>query len=387
MIYNTPMKVQKAFKYRFYPTDEQAELLAKTFGCVRVVWNRILNWRSKEYTQNQTKINYTKTSARLTELKKELEWLNEVSSVPLQQTLRDQDKAFSNFFAKRAEYPNFKKRHEKQSFRLVSSAFSYKDNQVFIAKSKTPLDIKWSRRFEGTPSSMTISKDPSGRYFISIIVETEIESKPISTNKVGIDVGLTDFVITSDGIKYKPLKAVARYQDKLTMLQRRLSKKQHSRKRGDTTPKSNNFIKAAKKVARVQAKIADSRADFLHKLSSKIVNENQVICLEDLNVKGLVKNHKLAKHIADASWSKFVEMIEYKSEWYGRQVSFVSPFFPSSQICSNCGTHTGKKPLNVRKWICPHCNAEHDRDVNAANNILTAGLAEIACGDSAVGGM
>lgn len=381
------MKVQKAFKYRFYPTDEQVDLLAKTFGCVRVVWNNILDWRSKEYTQKQTKINYTKTSAKLTELKKELEWLNEVSSVPLQQTLRDQDRAFSNFFAKRAEYPTFKKRHEKQSFRLVSSAFSYRDNHVFIAKSKTPLDIKWSRRFDGTPSSMTISKDTSGRYFISILVETEIESKSISTNKVGIDVGLTDFAITSDGIKYKPLKAVAKYQDKLTMLQRRLSKKQHSRKRGDTTPKSNNFIKAAKKVARVQAKIADSRADFLHKLSSKIVNENQVICLEDLNVKGLVKNHKLAKHIVDASWSKFVKMIEYKSEWYGRQVSFVSPFFPSSQICSNCGTHTGKKPLNVRKWICPHCNAEHDRDVNAANNILTAGLAELVCGDSAVGGM
>ena len=381
------MKVQKAFKYRFYPTDEQAELLAKTFGCVRVVWNRILDWRSKEYTQHQTKINYTKTSARLTELKKELEWLNEVSSVPLQQTLRDQDRAFSNFFAKRAEYPNFKKRHEKQSFRLVSSAFSYKDGQIFIAKSKTPLDIKWSRRFEGEPSSMTISRDKSGRYFISILVETEIESKPISTKKVGIDVGLLDFVITSDGTKYKPLKATAKYQRKLTMLQRRLSNKQHSKKRGDTTPKSNNFIKAAKKVAKLQAKIVDSRNDFLHKLSSKIVNENQVICLEDLNVKGLIKNHKLAKHIADASWSKFVKMIEYKSEWYGRQVSFVSPFFPSSQICSNCGTHTGKKPLNVRKWICPHCNAEHDRDVNAANNILTAGLAELVCGDSAVGGM
>ena len=377
----------KAYKYRFYPTDEQKELLAKTFGSVRFVWNNILDWRSKEYTQNQTKINYSASSARLTSLKSELAWLNEISSVALQQTLRDQDRAFSNFFARRAEYPVFKKRHHHQSFRLVSSGFTFKDDNIFIAKSKTPLNIKWSRKFAGIPSSLTISKDGADRYFISILVEEAIEPKSILTKQVGIDVGLTDFAITSDGIKYKPLKAIAKYSLKLAKLQKRLSKKQHSRFRGDKTPKSNNFFKASKKVAKLQAKIADSRNDFLHKLSTKLINENQVICLEDLNVKGLIRNKKLSKHIADASWSKFIDLLEYKANWYGRSISFVSPFFPSSQICSVCGTHTGKKPLSVRKWVCPHCNTTHDRDVCAANNILTAGLAELACGDTSIGGM
>ena len=375
----------KAYRYRFYPTDEQKQLLAKTFGSVRFVWNNILDWRSKEYTQNATKINYSASSARLTKLKSEFVWLNEISSVALQQTLRDQDRAFSNFFAKRAEYPVFKKRHHHQSFRLVSSGFTFKDGNLTIAKSKAPLDIKWSRKFTGTPSSITISKDGSDRYFVSILVEEAIEPKPMLSKAVGIDVGLTDFVITSDGIKYKPLKAIAKHSLKLAKLQKRLSKKQHSRFKGDKTPKSSNFLKASKKVAKLQAKIADSRNDFLHKLSTKLINENQVICLEDLNVKGLIRNKKLSKHIADASWSKFIDLLEYKANWYGRSISFVSPFFPSSQICSVCGTHTGKKPLNVRKWVCPHCNTTHDRDINAANNILTAGLAEIACGDTSIG--
>lgn len=375
----------KAYRYRFYPTNEQKALLAKTFGSVRFVWNNILNWRSKEYTQNATKINYSASSARLTRLKSEFVWLNEISSVALQQTLRDQDRAFSNFFAKRAEYPVFKKRHHHQSFRLVSSGFTFKDGNLTIAKSKAPLNIKWSRKFTGTPSSITISKDGSGRYFVSILVEEAIEPKPMLSKAVGIDVGLTDFVVTSDGIKYKPLKAIAKHSLKLAKLQKRLSKKQHSRCKGDKTPKSNNFLKASKKVAKLQAKIADSRNDFLHKLSTKLINENQVICLEDLNVKGLIRNKKLSKHIADASWSKFIALLEYKANWYGRSISFVSPFFPSSQICSACGTHTGKKPLNVRKWVCPHCNTTHDRDICAANNILTAGLAEIACGDTSIG--
>lgn len=377
----------RAYKYRFYPDSKQKELLAKTFGSVRFVWNTILDWRSKEYTLNQVKINYSASSAKLTLLKQEFTWLNEISSVALQQTLRDQDKAFSNFFAKKAEYPVFKKRHYHQSFRLVSSGFTFKDNKLTIAKSKTPLDIKWSRKFTGTPSSITISKDGGDRYFVSVLVEEAIEPKPILTKSVGIDVGLTDFVITSDGIKYKPLKAIVKHSLKLTRLQKRLSKKQHSRFKGDKTPKSKNFLKASKKVAKLQAKIADSRADFLHKLSTKLINENQVICLEDLNVKGLIRNKKLSKHIADASWSKFVELLEYKATWYGRSISFVSPFFPSSQVCSACGTHTGKKPLFVRRWVCPHCNTTHDRDICAANNILTAGLAEMACGDTSIGGM
>jgi putative transposase len=373
--------IHRAYKYRFYPTNEQKELLAKTFGSVRYVWNTILDWRSKEYTQNQTKINFVLSSKKLTEIKKDIEWLNEVSSVAIQQTLRDQDVAFSNFFAKRGKYPNFKSKRSNQSFRLVSSGFTFRDEVLKIAKSKQPLKVKWSRKIKGEVSSITISKDSVDRYFVSMLSEEAIEPKPMSTKAVGIDLGLTDFAITSDGIKYKPLKATIKYQDKLKKLQRRLSKKQHSKYKGDTTPKSKNYIKAQKKVAKVHAKIADCRNDFLQKLSTKLIRENQIICLEDLSPTNMLKNRKLSKHIADASWSKFVTMLQYKADWYGRTLSFVSPWFPSSQICSHCGARDGKKPLSVRKWICPHCGVSLDRDVNASKNILTAGLAGLACGD------
>lgn len=374
--------IHRSYQYRFYPTKEQEILLAKTFGSVRYVWNTILDWRSKEYTQNKTKINYVVSAKKLTEIKKDIEWLSEVSIVALQQTLRNQDTAFANFFAKRGNYPNFKSKHSTQSFRLVSNGFTFRDGVLKIAKSKQPLRVKWSRKIKGEVSSLTILKDSADRYFVSMLSEETVEPKPILTKSVGIDLGLTDFAITSDGIKHKPLKTTAKYAQKLKKLQRRLSKKQHSRYRGDTTPKSKNYIKAQKKVAKVHAKIADSRNDFLQKLSTKLISENQVICLEDLNVVGMMKNRKLSKHIADASWSKFVIMLQHKAEWYGRTLSFVSPWFPSSQICSHCGTKNGKKALSVRKWICSHCGTNHDRDINAANNILTAGLAELACGDS-----
>ena len=367
----------KAFKYRFYPTIEQTEMLAKTFGCVRVVWNNLLDWRSKEYTLNGTKINYNSTSAKLTELKQDEKyvWLNEVSSVALQQTLRNQDKAFSNFFAKRAMYPTFKKKSNYQSFRLVNTAFKIKAGQVYLAKDSTPLNIKWSRPLEGKPSSLTISKDCADRYFVSFCSEVEIKPLPIVDKTVGIDLGLTDFVITSDGDKIKPLKSLINHQSKLAILQKRLSKK---------TKGSHNRIKAKLKVARLHAKIVDSRKDYLHKLSTKLINENQVISLEDLNITGMIRNHKLAKAIADASWSEFVRQLEYKADWYGRTIVKCSPWYPSSQICSNCGAITGKKPLQIRKWTCA-CGATHDRDINAAINIKTAGLAELACGAPSVG--
>jgi putative transposase len=373
------MKQNKALKYRFYPTESQQEMLAKTFGCVRVVWNNLLDWRSKEYTLNGNKINYTKTSAKLTELKttEQFSWLNEVSSVALQQTLRNQDTAFSNFFAKRAKYPTFKKKSSNQSFRLVASGFSIKDGVVYIAKSKEPLDIRWSRPLEGTPSSITISKDSANRYFVSFCTEVEIKSLPKVDKTVGIDLGLTDFVITSDGEKIKPLKALIKYQTKLAKLQRRLAKKQKG---------SKNRNKARIKVAKVHAKIADSRKDFLHKLSTRLIRENQSIVTEDLNVSGMIKNHKLAKAIADASWSEFVRQLEYKANWYGRTIVKCSPWYPSSQICSSCGTVTGKKALHIRSWTCD-CGITHDRDINAAINIRTAGLAELACGASSIGGV
>ncbi len=358
----------KAFKYRFYPTPQQTELLAKTFGCVRYVWNQILEWRSKEYQLNAKKINYTKTSAKLTEIKKEHEWLNEVSSIALQQTLRNQDLAFSKFFRKETKYPNFKKRRGRQSFRLMNNGFTIKDGKVIIAKSKEPLNIVWSRPLLGEPSSITISKDGANRYFISFCSEVEIEPLLHIHKTVGIDLGLTDFAITSDGEKFKPLKSFLKYQKLLKKLQRQLAKKVKG---------SNRRNKAKVKIAKVHNRIADSRKDFLHKLSSKLINENQVISLEDLNVKGMVKNHKLAKGILDAGWSEFVRQLKYKAEWYGRTISQISPWFPSSKLCSDCGFKVEKMPLNIRKWQCANCGETHDRDINAAININTAGQAEI----------
>jgi putative transposase len=371
------MKQNKAFKYRFYPTAEQKVMLAQTFGCVRVVYNTLLDWRSKEYTLNGVKINYNNTSAKLTELKQDekFKWLNDVSAVALQQALRNQDLAFSNFFANRAKYPSFKRKNNSQSFRLQDTAYRMKNGQLYIAKSKEPLNIKWSRPLLGNHKSITIAKDCADRYFVSFCSEIDIEPKAVIDKVVGIDLGLTDFAITSDGEKFKPLKALVKHQRKLLILQRRLSKKQKG---------SKNRSKARIAVAKLHNKIVDSRKDFLHKLSTKLVHENQVICLEDLNVAGMIKNPKLAKHIADASWSEFVRQLEYKAIWYGRTISKISPWYPSSQICSNCGDRGSKKTLDVRKWTCI-CGVEHDRDVNASINIKTAGLAELACGVSSIG--
>ena len=369
--------MDKSFKYRLYPTPEQTELFTKTFGCVRYVWNTLLDWRSKEYQLNATKINYTKTASKLVEIKRETEWLNEVSSVALQQTLRNQDAAFSNFFAKRSKYPTFKKRHGRQSFKLALNAFAIKDGKVYIAKNKEPLDIKFHRPLKGEITSLTISKDCANRYFISFCSEVEIEPLPYINKTIGIDLGLTDFVITSDGEKFKPLKTFIKYQKLLKKVQQRLARKR---------PGSKNRAKARVKVAKVYNKMTDCRKDFQHKLSTKLIRENQVISLEQLNVAGMIKNHKLAKTIQDASWSEFVRQLKYKALWYGRTIVQVSPWFPSSKLCSDCGFKVEKMPLNIRKWTCSNCDETHDRDINAAINLNTAGLAEIqACLVSSAG--
>lgn len=345
-------------------------MLAKTFGCVRFVWNSILEWRSKEYSLNGTKINYTKSAARLTQIKQqpELSWLYDVSNVALQQALRNQDKAFSNFFAKRGKYPCFKSRHDKQSIRLMSNAFRMKQGKLFIAKSGVPLEFVESRPLPDKVSSITISKDRSGRYFVAFQGESEMEQMPMVERSVGIDLGLTHFIVSSDGEKVSAPKIYRKHESRLARYQRAMSRKQKG---------SNNRNKARVKVARIHAKIADTRNDFLHKLSTRIIRENQTVSVEDLNVAGLQKNKCLAKSIADASWSEFVRQLEYKAAWHGRAFVKISRWYPSSQICSSCGHQDGKKPLSVREWVCPECGASHDRDVNAAININTAGLAEI----------
>ena len=365
--------MNKAFKYRVYPTKNQILLLEQTFGCARYVWNAILAWRSEEYSVRKTPINYTKTSAYLTTLKEEQPFLTEVSSVALQQALRNQDVAFSNFFAKRGSYPNFKRKHGKQSFRLVSSGFNMRDGKLYIAKSKEPLKIKDSRPLQGSPTSITISKDCAERYFISILCTVETEPLPALSKSVGVDVGVSHFAITSDGEKFDNLRLTKKHEQKLSKLQRRLAKK---------TKGSKNRAKAKLKIAKLHAKIADTRRDYLHKISTKLINENQVICLEDLNVSGMLQNHKLAKAIVDCGWTDFNNMLAYKAAWYARTISKVSPWYPSSQICSTCGYRAGKKHLGIRHWNCSNCGATHDRDINAAINILTAGQAELACGET-----
>ncbi|WP_065648524.1 RNA-guided endonuclease InsQ/TnpB family protein [Pantoea eucrina] len=365
--------MKRAYKYRFYPTPDQIELLAQTFGCVRFVYNSILRWRTDAYYERQEKIGYTQASARLTALKKEPDfaWLNDVSSVPLQQALRHQQAAFSNFFAGRAKYPTFKSKRHKQAATLTDAAFKYRDGKLYMAKSKAPLDVRWSRSLPSVPSTVTVSKDSAGRYFVSCLCEFEPVSLPITASTVGIDVGLKDLFVTDTGFKTGNPRHTAKYAKRLALLQRRLSKKQKG---------SKNRAKARAKVARIHVKIADCRLDNLHKLSRKLINENQVVCVESLKVKNMIRNPKLSKAIADASWGEFVRQLEYKGEWSGRSVVAIDQFFPSSKRCSGCGYTMPKMALNVRSWICPECGANHDRDVNAAKNIKAVGLTALAHG-------
>lgn len=366
--------MKRAYKYRFYPTPDQVELLAQTFGCVRFVYNSILRWRTDAYYERQEKIGYTQASARLTALKKEPEftWLNDVSSVPLQQALRHQQAGFSNFFAGRAKYPTFKSKRHKQAATLTDAAFKYRDGKLYMAKSKTALDVRWSRPLPSVPSTVTVSKDAAGRYFVSCLCEFEPASLPISPKMVGIDVGLKDLFVTDTGFKSGNPRHTAKYAARLALLQRRLSKKAKG---------SKNRAKARLKVARLHAKIADCRLDALHKATRKLINENQVVCVESLKVKNMIRNPSLSKAIADASWSELVRQLQYKGEWAGRSVVAIDQFFPSSKRCSCCGFTMQKMPLDVRKWHCPECGADHDRDVNAARNIKAAGLAVLACGE------
>jgi len=367
--------VKRAYRYRFYPTDEQAQLLARTFGCVRYVYNGILRWRTDAFYQSGAKIGYLEANARLTGLKKDPDvvWLNEVSCVPLQQALRHQQTAFKNFFEGRAKYPTFKKKTHRQSAEFTRSAFKYRDGQLFLAKSKEPLAIRWSRELPSDPSTVTISKDSAGRYFVSCLCEFTPESLPVTPRMVGIDLGLKDLFVTDTGEKVGNPRHTAKYAAKLAKAQRRLSKKKLG---------SANRGKARAKVARIHAKLSDCRQDNLHKLSRRLINDNQVVCVESLKVKNMIRNPTLSKSIADASWGEFVHQLMYKGNWAGRQVVTIDQWFPSSKRCSCCGHIADKLPLAVRSWTCPECGTHLDRDINAAVNIKAAGLAVLALGEN-----
>ncbi len=367
---------QRAYRYRFYPTEEQEQLLRRTLGCVRLVYNKALHTRTLAWYEHQQRVDYKQTSGMLTEWKKQkdLQFLNEVSCVPLQQGLRHLQKAFANFWAGRARYPNFKKKRSGGSAEFTRSAFKWKDGRLWLAKCSEPLPIRWSRTIPNNcePSTVTVRLDASGRWFISLLVEDHtVKLLPQTDKAVGIDAGITSLIATSDGEKVANPKHFKRLRLKLRQAQKTLSRK---------TKGSNNREKARHQVARIHAAIADSRTDFLHKLTTRLVRENQTIAVEDLAVKNMIKNTKLSPAIADASWSELIRQLEYKCQWYGRTLVKIDRWFPSSKRCGNCGHIVEKMPLDVRQWDCPECGTHHDRDINAAQNILAAGLAVIVCG-------
>ncbi|MFD7260548.1 RNA-guided endonuclease InsQ/TnpB family protein [Streptomyces sp. NPDC059874] len=368
--------VKRAFKYRFYPTDAQAAELARTFGCVRKVYNLALAARAEAWTARRERVGYGQTSAMLTAWKQtqELAYLAEVSCVPLQQALRHLQAAFVGFWGKRSQYPRFKsKRRSRASAEYTRSAFRYTDGQLTLAKMAEPLDIVWSRPLTTgvAPSTVTVSRDCAGRWFVSLLCEDHLSPMPTATAAVGIDAGLSALVTLSTGEKIPNPKHEREDRDRLARAQRALARKEKG---------SNNRSKARVRVARIHARITDRRRDHLHKLTTRLVRENQTLVIEDLTVRNMLKNHKLARAITDAAWRDLRRMLEYKTSWYGRELITIDRWFPSSKLCSTCGAIADSMPLNVREWTCENCGTTHDRDANAAVNLLVAGLAAAACG-------
>jgi putative transposase len=343
---------------------------------VRFVYNWALHLKTETYAQTNKNLTYNQLSAELTKLKKQAEfsWLSQVSAVPIQQALRQLTTAYTNFFEARASKPTFKKKRSEQSATFASNAFTWNSHthSLTLAKMSRPLDIRFSRSLppNATPSTVTISRDSALRYFVSILVEdTTIQSLPVSTKNSGIDLGIGAVVTTSNNIKFPNPRYTKRYEKKLAAAQKELARKHKG---------SRNREKARLKVGRIHAKIGDCRQDFTHKLSSAIVNENQVIAIESLGVQNMLKNRKLAKAIADVSWGELVRQLHYKAEWYGRTVVAVDRFFPSSKTCNECGWVVAELGLEVREWVCGGCGSELDRDVNAARNILAEGIRLLA---------
>ncbi len=365
-------QTKRAYRYRFYPTEEQARQLARTFGCGRFVYNWGLATR-RAYFHEGKGLYYSDLAARLPALKQEYPFLSEVSSVPLQQALRHLERAFVNFFEGRASSPVFKKKRGEQSATYAANAFTWDGASLTLAKMDAPLPIVWHRPLPkgAKPSSVTVSRDSAGRCFVSILVREEITPLPVTARRVGLDLGLTSFAVTSDGEDIPNPKYYRKSEQKLARLQRR-----HARKRKG----SKNREKARRKVARQHARVADQRRDFQHKLSTRLTFENQVVCVETLAVKNMVKNPHLSKSISDVGWGEFVRQLEYKATWYGRTLVKIDRWFPSSKTCSACKHLLPDLDLSVREWVCPKCGVKHQRDHNAAKNVLAEGLSVAACG-------
>ncbi|RBR27654.1 IS605 OrfB family transposase [Enterococcus cecorum] len=374
------MERLKAYKFRIYPTEEQEIFFAKTFGCVRKVYNLMLNDRKKAYEEVKNAPSKKMIFPTPAKYKKEFPFLKEVDSLALANAQLNLDKAYKNFFRdKSVGFPRFKsKKNPVQSYTtnnqngtvaLIDSKF------IKVPKLKSLVRIKLHRQPKGMIKSATVSRHSSGKYYISLLCKEEISELPKTNSAIGIDLGITDFAILSDGQKIDNHKFTSKMEKKLKREQRKLSRRALlAKQKGINLFEAKNYQKQKRKVARLHEKVMNQRTDFLNKLSTEIIKNHDIICIEDLNVKGMLRNHKLARSISDVSWSSFVAKLQYKADWYGREIIKVDTWFPSSQICSECGHKDGKKSLDIREWTCPICHTHHDRDINASINILTEGL-------------
>ncbi len=373
------MQVNSAYKFRIYPNEEQKILLSKHFGCVRFAWNYFLNQRKEHYLKNKEEIeakritgnlNYYDNAKELTLLKKkeEYKWLNECNSQSLQACLKHLDSAYKMFFRKTHQFPQFKNKDNKQSF-TIPQHFKIENNKIHFPKFKEGIKVKAHRKLEGKFVVATLSKNPNGSYYIAITTGKEIETRQELKTQVGIDLGIKDFAILSNGKVYQNQKSLRKQESKLKFLQQRLSRKVKG---------TINRSKARKKVSALHQKIRNSRLDYIHKVSNEITNENQVICLENLAVANMMKNHKLAKSIADVSWHEFKRQLEYKCKWKGRELIIIDRFFPSSKTCNSCGFVNSDLTLKDRNWKCPSCDTDLDRDLNASKNILMQGILKLS---------